>query len=100
MEYAYEGPAVVTSVPHPGAPTERRTLPIRLLPAHPDSPGAYGLILPNQTGCVLSARGAKALLDGRTIWIRIERVYQVVLQQFVVPKPARAVPGPFPKEVP
>jgi hypothetical protein len=83
--YEFEGPAVLTSTPYPGAKQEQKTVAIRIVPAHLDSPGEYAACLPNRTACILSAKGAAALLGGRTVWLRIDRVYQCQLEQFVAP---------------
>ena len=86
MEYEFSGAAVLTYVPHPGAAQMRRECNIRIAPAHPDSPKEYALLLPGGTGCSLRAKAAQALLAGRSVWIRVDRVYQVALAVIEAPE--------------
>lgn len=92
-EYEFKGDAVLTCIPHPGARQEQRTVGIRVTPAHPDSKKEYALLLPNQTGCILSPKAAQALLGGRTVWIKVERVYQVALRRSEAQEAAEKLEG-------
>ena len=78
-DFAFQGPALLTFTPYTGAPQETRKLTVTIQAAHPDSPGEYALYLPNHTGCIFTPGVAKALLGGRTAWIRIDRAYQCTL---------------------